>query len=251
MTKVKIEPARIITNFLRSTLTDINSNRGASDNWIYDDFPLVRSLGDASFPRVGITLITENSEALGMYDDNQWETLNFQIDVVTKRGLIFNHTTTDEALGTIASNSNSNRMVFDEVPNTITNIKHDGTAFGTITKKDTDDDFTTPGSLAAGTVEWSASTGNLNFSAADITSYNGQAITSTSVVVFSNTKCCQYIARDIVKQFRNNWRSNTNFKGLTYPKKISNNPQPLDEDLGIFRQTLEYQCNGINMGEGI
>lgn len=249
MTKTKIEPERILTNFLRNTLTDINSSR--SGQWIYPDFPRVTSLGDASYPRVGITMLTESSNAMGMFDDTQWETVNFQIDVVTKKDLLFTATITDEALGTMASTVNSNRFTFDEVPSAVTNIKHAGTGFGTVTRKNTDADFTAPASLSAGTVEYSGSTGNLNFSAADVSSYDTEAITSTYTVAMEGKKAVEYIARDIIRQMRTGWRTDTTFAGLHYPIKISNTSMPLDEDLGIYRQMLEYQCNAFNLGEGI
>ena len=245
----KIEPDKVFVNFLRNNLTDINASR--SGEWIHPDFPKIKNLGDNQFPRAGVTILDENSSSMGLFDDTQYEDLLFQIDVVVKKNSTYSVTTTDEALGTLASNSNSARMTFTNVPNTITNIKHAGTAYGTTTKKDTDSDFTSPASLAAGTVEWSFSTGNLNFSAADITSHDGQAITSTSITFLAGKKACQYIGRDIVKSIRNSWRTDTTLKGLKYPKKISNTPVPFDEDLGIFRQRLEYTFNGFNAGEGI
>lgn len=238
-----------MTNFLRATVTDVNGSR--SGGWIYPDFPLIASLGDASYPRIGVTIISESGEYLGFNDTACWETVNFQIDVVTKKDLIFTATTTDEAMGTMASTANSNRMVYVALPTTITNIKHAGTAFGTVTAKATDSVFTTPASLAAGTVEWSQSTGNLNFSSADVTSYDTQAITSTSVKKLEGKNCVQHVARDVVKQIKNSWRTAATFTGLEYPVKIANNPMPLDEDLGIYRQVLEYKCNGINFGEDV
>jgi hypothetical protein len=246
MTRVKIEPERILVNFLRNTLTDINGSR--SGQWIYPDFPRVTSLGDASYPRVGITMLTESSTAMGMFDDTQWETVSFQIDVVTKKDLLFTATLTDEALGTMSSAANSNRFTYDEIPSSVTNIKHDGTSYGTVTRRNTDADFTTP---AAGTVEYSGSTGNLNFAAADLVTHDTEAITSTYTVALEGKKVVEYIGRDIIKQIRTGWRTDTTFAGLYYPNKISNSSLPLDEDLGIYRQMLEYQCNAFNLGEGI
>lgn len=249
MTKAKTEPDQILTNFLRANLTDINSSR--SGQWIYPDFPMVANLGDNQFPRVGITILSETSESLGIFDDTQYETITFQIDVVTKKDLTFNHTITDEALGTITSTVNSNRLVLDFPPATVTNVKHDGSSYSTVTLVDTDADFTTPASLGAGTVEVSKSTGNLNFSASDVTSHNGEAITSTYVVKLSEKLCCQYVARNVVETIRNNWRTSDTINGLLYPVKIGNQPIPLDEELGIYRQQVEYQFRMFNAGEGI
>ena len=246
---VKIEPDRILTNFLRNTLTDINASR--SGQWIYPDFPRITSLGDTSYFCVGIIILNESSDNMGIYDNTQYETVNFQIDVITKKDQLHTLTITDEALGTMNSSVNSARMTYDYVPSSVTNIKHDGTSYGTITRKNTDADFTSPAGLSADTVEYSASTGNLNFSATDVTNHDGKAITSTYTVALEGKKAVQHIARDIVKQIRGNWRTDTTLNGLFYPQKISNNPFPLDEELGLFRQTLEYQFNAYNLGEDI
>lgn len=247
MTQTKIEPDKVIVNFLRSQLTDINPSRVGQ--WIFPDFPRVRDLGNSSFPRVSVTMLSETSDSMGIYDDTQWEDIYVQIDVVTKEDLLFSLTTTDESLGTMAASINSNRLTYTYVPNSVTNIKHDGSAYSTVTVKATDSLFTAPAALGAGTVEYSYSTGNLNFSSADVTSHDGEAITSTYVTVLEGKKACQHIAREIVKAFRNNWRTSL-APSLYYPEKVQNVPVPLDEDIGIFRQTLEYRFKGINAGEG-
>ena len=248
MTAAKQEPDRILVNFLRANITDINSSRNNPSSMIYPDFPRISDLGDASFPRIGVTILSESSEGMGIFDDTKWETINFQIDIVCKKGQTYSVTSTDEAMGTMSSTANSDRMVYEYVPNTVTNIKHAGSAYGTVTVKATDSAFTTP---SAGTVEWSYSTGNLNFAAADISSHDTEAITSTSVTVLEGKKACQYLAREIVKLLKNSWRTDTTFNGLIYPIKISNQPVPFDEELGIFRQMLEYQCRAFNAGEGL
>lgn len=246
---VNIEPDVVFTNFLRSNLTDINSSR--SGQWIFPDFPRIASLGDTSFPRIAITIISDSSEYMGVSDDTQWHTVNFQIDCVTKKDLIFSRTITDEALGTVASTSNSDRMVYDFIPNTITNIQHNAVSYGTVTFVSTDADFTTPASLAADTIEVSRTTGNLNFNATDLAADVGEAITSTYVLELEGKKCVQYMAREVIKATRANWRTDTTFDGLEYPKMISNSTIPIDEEIGFYRQAVEYQCNAINIGEGL
>jgi len=249
MTKAKIEADRILTNFLRNNLSDINSLR--SGQYIFPDFPRVKDLGNTSFPRIGITIIDESSDSLGIYDDNQWETITFQIDIITKKGQKYDVTTTDEALGTMSSTVNSNRFTFIAVPNTVTNIKHAGSSYSTVTKKDTISDFSTPANMGSGTVEWAFSTGDLNFNSVDVTSHDGEAITSTSVITLEGKKACQYLARKVISAIRTGWRTDTTLNGLLYPVKVSNIPIPFDEDLGIFRQTVEYQFRAFNAGEGL
>jgi len=249
MTKIKIGPDEILTNFLRTKLTDINSSR--SGQWIYPDFPRVKSLGDTSFPRIGITILSEGSDSLGIFDDNQRHEITLQIDCVTKKDLLFSRTITDEAVGTISSTVNTNRLVLDFRPTTVTNVKHNGTGFGTVNIKATDTLFTTPASLTADIVEVSFSTGNLNFSSADVTSYDGEAITSTYVLALEGKKQVQYLAREVWKAIRNNWRTHSDFEGLHYPILISNTSNPLDESLDIYRQTLEISFVMYNIGEGL
>ncbi len=215
---------------------------------MFEDFPRVKDLGNASFPRIGVTILTEASDPLGIYDDNQKERITFQIDVVAKKDKIYDITTTDEAIGTMASTANSNRLTYTLWPTTVTNIKHGGAAYTNVVERSTVSAFTT---LTSGTVEWASSTGDLNFSAADIASHNTQAITSTSVTAMGDKKLCQYLAREIIKAIKNNWRTDVTINGLHDPIKISNNPVPIDEDLGIYRQIVEYQFDSFNSGEGI
>jgi hypothetical protein len=249
MTNAKIEPDRILTNFLRTNLTDPNASR--SGNWIYPDFPRVASLGDTSFPRVGITVLTESSDYLAINDNNQYHSITFQIDVVTKKDLIVTRTVTDEAMGSVGSGINSNRLTYDFIPTSVTNIKHAGTGYGTVTNKGTNALFTSPAGMAGDVIEWSTSTGDLNLNATDVTADDGEAITSTYTIAMEGKKCVQHVAREIIKELRNNWRTDTTLNGLMYPEFISNNPIPIDEELGIYRQTLEISFKAINIGEGL
>lgn len=195
-----------------------------------------------------MTILTESSDPLGIYDDNQVERINFQIDVVAKADQKYDITTTDEAVGTMASTANSNRFTYALWPTTVTNIKHGGAAYTNVVERSTVSAFTT---LTSGTVEWARSTGDLNFAAADVTSHDAQTITSTSVTAMADKKLCQYLAREVVKAIRNYWRTDVTLNGLHDPIKISNNPIPFDEDLGIYRQIVEYQFDSYNAGEGL
>jgi len=252
MTLTKIEPATIMMNFLRGRLVDVNAARSALGTaWVYDDWPRLTDLGANSFPRINITKIDESSQYLGISDDNQYESIILQIDVWAKKDHSHSYTLTDEALGTMGSTVNSNRLTFNTVPNTVTNIKHNAVAFGTITRKATDSLFTAPASLAAGNVEYSAATGNLNFSSADVASYDGQAITSTYIIVLEGEKLVRWMSRQVIKSIRSYWRSDSNFTGLFYPIKISAIIMPYDEETRLYRATVEYECRALNVGEGL
>jgi len=246
MTKTKIKVDRILTNYLRANLTDPNGSR--SGNWIFPDFPRVQSLGDTSFPRVGITILSDSGEEMGINDITTWHSLSIQIDVVTKKDLGMTLTVTDEAMGTVASGMNSDRLTYDYIPTSVTNIKHAGTGYGTVTNKATNTLFSTPSGMAGDVIEWSTSTGDLNLNSTDVTGDDGEAITSTYTVYLEGKKLVEHVALDIAKYFRSNWRS---MVGIQRMQLINNYTIPIDEEYGIFRQTLEYQVKMINVGEGL
>ena len=246
MTHAKIKPSRILRNFLRKNMTDPNSGR--SSYWIYDDYPLSE---DKGFPLISITTISESSNPMGLYDDTQYGTVTLQVDVLSKNDEIHTITTTDESIGDVSSGVNSNRLTFEYVPYSVTNVKHDGTGFGTVTAKNTNSDFTSPASLTAGIIEWSKSTGDLNMSSADVTSYDGESITSTSVLKASNLFLSTYLGVEVYKLIKNNWRTDTTLNGLFNPRFLNQSPLPFEESLGCFRYVLEIQFNVINPHEGV
>jgi len=246
MTKTKIKIDRILTNFLRANLTDPNGSR--SGNWIYPDFPRVQSLGNNQFPRVGITILSDSGDEMGINDTTTWHTISVQLDVITKKDSGMTRTITDEAMGTVSSGMNSNRLTYDYVPTSVINIKHNGTEYGTVTNKDTNSDFSTPSGMSADVIEWSTSTGDLNLNATDVTADNGEAITSTYTIYLEGKKLVETVALDIVKLIRSNWRS---IVGIQQMQLINHFAIPIDEELGIYRQTIEYQVKMINVGEGL
>lgn len=243
------EPESIITSFLRNNLTDLNTSR--SGQWVMPQFPETFPASLSKYPVISVHLLSESGEAMGLNDDDFWNNITLQIDVWCKRGQILSKTVTDEAVGTI---SNSPRLSFDYVPNDATlpvsNIKHDSTGFGTLTKKAHDDDFTSPASLSAGIVEWSVATGNLNFSSADLTSYSGEAITATYTLKLSNASLARWHAREIISKMRGVWRTDLSTKGVVFrPVLISNSPVPFEEEMGMYRRMLEFKHTQLNAGE--
>ena len=240
---------RVLVNFLRSQLSDVNTSR--SGQWIFPDFPRVTDLGNASFPRIGVTTLSESGDPLGMYCDDVYDSVTFQIDVVAKKGQVYDVTTSGEALGTIRSTVNSNRLTFTSYPNSVGSVAHNGTDYANVVQVTTIGSFTTPSSVGAGTVQYAFSTGDLNFDSTDVTNHDGESITATSTTSLEGKKLCQYLARKIIVAVKNNWRSERTINGLFYPIKVSNISIPFDEELGIFRQTIEFQFKIFNAGEGI
>lgn len=249
MTLAKIEPNAIVVNFLRQNLTDINGSR--SGNWIYGDPPRTRDLGDASYPRVGVIMLNDSAESLGIYENDKRHIVTMQIDCVTKKDLMLSLAVTNEAIGTVAASVNTDRLTYDYVPTSITSLNHDGTPYGTVNFVNTNSNFTTPGSLAADTIEVSRSTGDLNFNSTDAAGDVGEAITSTYARAMEGEDAVKYLARQIWLLIKNNWRTNSDLNGLFYPELISFNRVPLEEDFGIYRYTLEIQWNIYNVGEGL
>ena len=78
----KFDPSRIVVNFLRKRLTDPNSGR--TTQWIFPDFPR-SDLTTNSYPRIGVTEISDSSQYLGIWDDNKSHTVDLQIDIVTQK----------------------------------------------------------------------------------------------------------------------------------------------------------------------
>ena len=93
----------------------------------------------------------------------------------------------------------------------------------TIANVSTDANFTDPDSLGAGSVEISNSTGNLNFSAVDITSYSSQNI---SIYYNSGSRASAYD---------------------TFNDTISESPTPLKfQDVSILIDSSAVSCNSLN-----
>lgn len=246
---VRIEPDTELRNFLRNNLTDYNSASRGSAQWIFDDRPR-GDLTVSSYPRVVVQKVSANGKLIGCGDNDTWDDVFLQIDVLVHRNLgVLNVTQTDETIGTI---SNSPRLSFDYLATTVTNIKHNAVAFGTVTAVVNNSDFTAAASLTAGTVQWSRSTGQFNFSSADLTSYSGQSITSTYVENLEGERLAMRIGRDIVEAIRQNWRTDTLIGGLTQPEKIRD-PElaSFDSEEGNHRVIIEYKFKRFNTGEEV
>ena len=214
------EPERLLVNFLRENLTDLNSSR--SGQWIYEDKPIV-SLTNASYPRVSVNKIVENGSALGIFDDQSISSIVFQVEVYVKKDIVYTLSISNESVGTISQN-----ISLDYIPTAITNIQTSGGhTFATVTFVDNDNDFTSP---SVDAVEVSRSTGNLRFNTSDLTTYSGQGILATYDVSLANDKACKWIARDIEKTMRTEWRTNREVLGGLFFRGIdNNNQQPFDE----------------------
>lgn len=115
-------------------------------------------------------IIDDNSKAWMKHKEWAWEYAT-NIQVIGEQIEEYVHSGVNNAGG---------RMTLQFIPITGSSLSiyHNGTAFSTVTERATDSNFTTPASLAAGTIEWSLATGNLNFASADVTSYNGYVITA-------------------------------------------------------------------------
>eukprot|EP00916_Digyalum_oweni_P004723 GHVL01008363.1.p1 GENE.GHVL01008363.1~~GHVL01008363.1.p1 ORF type:complete len:238 (+),score=-3.50 GHVL01008363.1:94-807(+) len=236
-------------NFLRNNLTDYNSANRSGEEWIYDDWPKA-SLSEKSFPRVSVRKLTEDGRIIGLGDTDTWDGVSIQFDVLIHRKTgVVTVTHTDEAVGAIA---NSPRISFDYAAASVTNIKHGGSAFGTVTMVVNDNDFTTPASLSAGTVEWSLSSGNLNFSSSDLTSYSGAAITSTYAEKLEGERLAKRVGRDVVNAIQDYWRTDALFDNLHDPEKISG---PSVIEFGIpeqwHRVMVEYGFKRYNTGREV
>lgn len=234
-----IEPERLLVNFLRQEILDINPGR-TSPNWIFDDFPQV-TLSSSNYPRISVTKITESGAPLGIFDDNVLDSVVFQIDVFAKKDKIYTINITAEIVGEISQD-----LSLDYVPYEVTQITHDGTPFGTITLVNDDSGLTTP---AVDEVQVSLSSGRLRFNATDVTSYAGEIIGATYNYRLSNDKAANYLCRRVIETMRLQWRTNREvLGGLFYPVITQNINQPFDETRRAFRRTITCEWGVINAG---
>ena len=104
----KIEANTIFRNFLRPLLIDLNSSR--SGQWVFDDPPRTKSLGDAQFPRIAVTLQNSTTKEISINDRMTRDTATVQIDILAKKSRKLTYSTTDEALGTLSSSANNQRL---------------------------------------------------------------------------------------------------------------------------------------------
>lgn len=239
-----MEPEVYVRNFLRGHLTDYNSANRGGKQWIFDGWPL-DDLSPSSFPRVAVVPITQSGARQGIGDDQTLNSVSIQIDVIVHRDTAnVTVTHTDEAVGTIGTG-----LTLDRLPNAVTEIAHDTTAFGTLTLAVNESDFTSP---SVDEVEYSISTGKLNFNSTDLTSYSGEAITATYTEFLRGMELAKRIARDIGVALRSQWRNDTLLEPLFEPEEISGPAeQPYDQGRGWFRVTLEYRFKVYNAGEEV
>lgn len=245
----RLEPEQAMRNFLRFHLTDHNVANRAGKQYVFDDWPR-SNLDPSSFPRVVVTKIGESGPLIGIGDDDTWDDVTFQIDVLIHRktGVIdISHVA--ESVGVI---SNDPTLSLDFLPSTVTSIEHDATGFGTVTLVVNDSDFTSPASLSAGTVEVSRSSGNLNFSSADLVSFAGETITSTYTESIEGEIAAKRISRDVIVAIRNNWRQDARLDELKIPEKIGGPTiAEFDRERGWHRAFVEYKFKRFNSGEEV
>ena len=242
----RLEPEAALRNFLRYRLTDYNSGNRGGSQWVFDDWPR-DDLSPESFPRVVVLKLGEGGRLIGLSDNDTFDELLFEIDVLVHRDLgVLTISHSNESLGVI---SNSPRLSFDYLAQSVSSIKHDGTAFSTLTPVVNDSDFSSP---SAGTVEWSRSTGNLNFSSSDLSSYAGETITASYSELLEGDQLAKRVGRDIVVAIRSYWRIDSLLDGLFYPEKISG-PRVVEFGVpeGWHRVIVEYRFRRLNTGEEV
>lgn len=236
------EPEKILVGLLRNNVTDLNGSR--SGQWIFPFIPEEFPSSLTKYPIVSCVCVNEDGEQEGLFDTDYWNNFSVQIDVFCRKHHLLTKTVTDEAVGTIA---NSPRISLDYIPTSITNIKHGGAEFTSVTAVSHDDDFTDP---TAGTCQYSLATGNLNFNSTNITTYAGQAITATYDIVLEGSNLARWVARDIIKQIRTVTKTDLSTSNVIYyPKLINNSVAPFDELNQIHRRIIEFRFNAENIGE--
>lgn len=240
----KIEPHKRVVGLLLNKLTDLNSANRTGSKFVVPGFPMDYPTLKSECPKISVSLISNSGSLSGVGETDTWDGAVVQIDVWTKRGQVLTKTVTGESLGTI---SNSPRLSFDYLPNTVSNLYHAGSGFsGSGTEVDHDDDFTNPGT---GTFQYAFATQNVNFNTSDLTTYSGEAITADYAVKLSGEALADYYARNVIEVIKSNWKTDeTTANILVDPEILSNDLIPFDEEFGMFRRSITIRFKGLNIG---
>ena len=193
-----------------------------------------------NFPRVSVELMNvPTMEDIGMGSSDQVQTVTLKIVTWSIRDLICAvNTITDESHTYVTGTS---EYELDSLPysdiTSITGTK-DGGAYTFIKNTDYqvyDSDF----DGMRDSVKWIADTpdNGTNF----LVSYKRNA---------TGSELCRFIALNINKYLRDNWRNWAERKFWGY-KILSSNPIDFDENIGIFRYEVSIQFEGINIGDEI
>ncbi len=235
--------ASYITGLLRQNMTDYNSvNRTSTfGNWIFPDKPkIVKLLSNKNnFPRVSVESVTftTNSE-MGMACTEHLEDLNLKITVWSVRDLICDIKSTVAEAHTYATGTNEYELtnlptsIISLITGTVSGVAHTfvkGTDYQLI-DDDSDGHFDS--------VEWLGA--DLPDDGTDFAvSYQRKA---------STDELCRFIAYEINKYLRDNWRDWPESIVWSY-RKTGSVPVDFDETIGVFKFELTCSFQGINIGD--
>lgn len=245
MTLENISLASYITGLLRQNMTDYNSvNRTSTfGNWIFPDKPkIVKLLSNKNnFPRVSVESMafTTNSE-MGMACTEHLEDMNLKITIWSVRDLICDVKSTAAEAHTYTTGTNEYELTnlptsnVSLITGTLSSAPHTfvkGTDYQLI-DDDSDGQFDS--------VEWLGV--DLPDNSTDFAvSYQRRA---------STDELCRFVAYDINKYLRDNWRDWPESIVWSY-RKTGATPIDFDENIGVFKFELTCSFQGINVGDSI
>lgn len=244
MTLTNTSLSNYITGKIRNNITDPNLvNRHAQfGNWVFSDKPkIVKLLNQKNnFPRISVESITSNTvEDMGMELSDQLETAPLKITVWTVTDLICDVKSTSEEEHIYLTGTN--KYLLSNIPTSNISL-----VTGTLSAvsghtfiKGTDYqliDNTSNGFYD--TIEWLGTDKPDNNTIIYI-SYQRRA---------AGDELCRFIAQEINKYLRDNWRDWTERIVWSY-KKTGGTPIDFDTDIGVHRYELTISFEGINIGD--
>lgn len=245
MTLENVSLASYITGLLRQNITDYNSvNRTSTfGNWIFSDKPkIVKLLSNKNnFPRVSIESISHATESeMGMSCTEHVERVSMKITAWSVRDLICDIQSTTAETHTYVTGTDEYELTnlptsnISLVTGTLSGVPHTFTK-GTdyqLVDNDLDGQFDS--------VEW------LGVDLPD----NGTNFAVSYQRKASADELCRFIAYEINKYLRDNWRLWDERIVWDY-RKTGGTPVEFDNEIGVYRYELTCSFQGINIGDSI
>ncbi len=239
MTLENVSLASYITGLLRNNITDPNllNRHSQFGNWIFADKPKIMKLLNEknNFPRISVESIGSTTDSeMGMSCTEHVENANLKITVWTVQDLIctIQNTISEPHTYTVPKYELENLPV-----STISLVTSGGQTYTLNTDycliDDNSDGFND-------TIEWLG----VN------TPVNGEIFNVSYQRKASTDELCRFIAYEINKYLRDNWRL-WNERIVWSYRKTGGIPIDFDNEIGVYKYELTCSFQGLNIGDNI
>jgi hypothetical protein len=225
------EPDEIVMNFLRSYVEEVTrvglSNRQTTDsqNFNGDGGTKVFTL---TLQPVAINSVTVGGSVMVPY-------LDYDIDLDSKKITFVSAPATGTNNVVVSFEKGSNWIYTDSPRDDLSKTSYPRMVVSIINESSSVIGYPEDDMLGTVTIQ------------IDVLAYKDQFCTIGGVAK-SGADVAQYLARDVVKQFRTNWRNG--LKGVLFRPNIINNIFiPYDESNNLFHRIVTIGLDGFNIGE--